>query len=53
MRNVPFTGIEWSFLMKDLGYDDSGIKYPSDIEMETIPSFLINEEALTDTTSLG
>ena len=21
MRNVPFTGLEWSFLMKDLGFD--------------------------------
>ena len=21
MRNVPFTGLEWAFLMRDLGYN--------------------------------
>ena len=26
LRNVPFTGLEWSFLMKDDGYDCNGNK---------------------------
>jgi hypothetical protein len=26
LRNVPFTGIEWSFLMSDLGFDQRGQK---------------------------
>ena len=24
MRNVPFTGLEWSFWFKDEGYDENG-----------------------------
>lgn len=24
MRNVPFTGLEWSFMFKDEGFDESG-----------------------------
>jgi hypothetical protein len=24
LRNVPFTGIEWAFLMQDLGFDQTG-----------------------------
>jgi hypothetical protein len=35
MRNVPFTGIEWAFLMQDLGYNQNGIKYLTDVEMST------------------
>ena len=27
LRNTPFNGIEWSFLAKDLGYDEDGMKY--------------------------
>ena len=27
MRNVPFTGIEWAFLMSDLGFDQQGLKF--------------------------
>lgn len=23
-RNVPFTGIEWSFQLRDLGYNEKG-----------------------------
>ena len=26
LRNVPFTGIEWSFLIADLGFNHSGVK---------------------------
>ena len=35
MRNVPFTGLEWAFLMCDLGFNQEGVKYldPADIEM--------------------
>ena len=25
LRNIPFTGVEWSYQMKDLGYDERGI----------------------------
>lgn len=32
LRNVPFTGLEWSFLMRDLGYSNTGIKIAKDIE---------------------
>lgn len=24
LRNVPFTGIEWSYQLKDLGYNEAG-----------------------------
>jgi len=33
MRNTPFTGLEWSFLLNDEGYDQSGTKWLTDIEM--------------------
>lgn len=33
MRNVPFSGIEWSYQMKDLGYDEKG-NLINDIEEE-------------------
>ena len=40
LRNVPFTGLEWSFWYKDSGYDVDGLKrIPSnrpDLEMETL-----------------
>ena len=29
LRNVPFTGIEWSFMFKDEGYDYDG--FPIDV----------------------
>lgn len=25
LRNVPFSGIEWSYQMKDMGYNEKGI----------------------------
>ena len=28
LRNVPFTGLEWSFWFKDSGYDANGYKFP-------------------------
>ena len=34
-RNVPFTGLEWSFWFKDSGYDANGFEFPkskSDLE---------------------
>ena len=36
-RNVPFTGLEWSFRFKDDGFDCDGIK----IQAEDDPEFLI------------
>jgi hypothetical protein len=35
MRNVPFTGLEWAFLMADLGFNQEGVKYTADVEMPT------------------
>jgi hypothetical protein len=33
LRNVPFTGLEWSFLMRDLvGYSNTGMPIAKDIE---------------------
>ena len=28
LRNVPFTGLEWSFWFKDEGYDANGYEFP-------------------------
>ena len=28
LRNVPFTGLEWSFWFKDSGYDANGYEFP-------------------------
>ena len=28
-RNVPFTGLEWSFWFKDSGYDTNGYEFPN------------------------
>ena len=28
LRNVPFTGLEWSFWFKDSGYDANGYAFP-------------------------
>lgn len=36
MRNVPFTGIEWAFLMQDLGFDQTGVKHMTDVEMHNM-----------------
>ena len=36
MRALPFTGLEWSFVLKDLGYDEEGYKWTLDDE-ETAP----------------
>lgn len=33
LRSVPFTGLEWSFQLKDEGYDENGNKL--DIEMSS------------------
>ena len=29
LRNVPFTGLEWSFWFKDSGYDANGYEFPN------------------------
>ena len=36
LRNVPFTGIEWAFLMQDLGFNQTGHKLQTDVEMSKI-----------------
>ena len=36
MRNVPFTGIEWAFLMREAGYSQEGVKYLTDDEIAQI-----------------
>ena len=36
LRNVPFTGIEWSFQMKDLGYNEKGELARNDDEEQAI-----------------
>ena len=33
MRNQQFNGLEWAFLLNDLGYDQTGVKWLTDIEM--------------------
>ena len=33
LRNVPFTGLEWAYLMKELGFTQGGIKYLDDVEI--------------------
>lgn len=32
MRNVPFTGLEWSFYFRDSGFDCNGKKLKADEE---------------------
>jgi hypothetical protein len=27
MRALPFSGLEWSFVLKDLGYDEMGYRW--------------------------
>ena len=34
LRNVPFTGVEWSYQSKDLGYDERGSWKRKDEEEE-------------------
>ena len=36
MRNVPFTGLEWAFLLNDEGFNQNGIKWLSDVEMSNV-----------------
>jgi hypothetical protein len=33
---VPFNGVEWAFLMQDLGYNQSGVKYLTDVELKNL-----------------
>jgi hypothetical protein len=48
LRNGPFTGLEWSFLLRDEGFSCSGEKLKesiADIEKEIPPHLLIKTEA--------
>ena len=36
LRNVPFTGLEWAYLMKELGFTQGGVKYLDDVEMRAV-----------------
>lgn len=38
LRNPPFTGLEWSFVLKDEGYDWEGEKLEEteELEMQTL-----------------
>jgi DHHC palmitoyltransferase len=38
MRNTPFTGLEWAFLLNDEGFDQSGTKWLTDVEMSVTQS---------------
>jgi len=39
LRNIPFSGIEWSYQMRDLGFNDKGEKSVRDEEeLSTISS---------------
>ena len=49
LRNVPFSGIEWSYQMKDLGYDEKGnlkssFKYDNESNSKDITNGEIIEE---------
>ena len=35
LRNVPFTGLEWSFWFKDSGYDANGYEFPKSADSES------------------
>jgi hypothetical protein len=35
LRNIPFSGIEWSYQMRDLGFNDKGEKALRDDEEES------------------
>ena len=35
LRNVPFTGLEWSFMYKDEGYDNNGYLIEEKVDTES------------------
>lgn len=35
LRALPFNGIEWSFMMRDLGFDEFGVKLSEDEEQRS------------------
>lgn len=49
LRNVPFTGIEWSFLMSDLGFNQMGQKLPS-VDVEMMSKFNVDDESTAEST---
>ena len=49
LRNVPFTGIEWSFLLSDLGFDQRGQKLPS-VDVEMMSKFNVDDESTAEST---
>ena len=51
LRNVPFTGIEWSFLMNDLGFDQKGRKLQS-VDVEMMSKFNVDDESTADSVDI-
>jgi len=51
LRNVPFTGIEWSFLMNDLGFDQKGRKLQS-IDVEMMSKFNVDDESTAESVDI-
>lgn len=47
LRNVPFTGLEWSFWFKDSGYDANGYEFPKDQESGRRPPVAVAAPAAT------
>jgi len=35
MRSLPFSGLEWSFVLKDLGYDEWGYRWENSLDLES------------------
>jgi len=49
LRSVPFNGIEWSFMLRDLGYDEQGEKLYFDAEHgKIVRSFEVTEREKKD-----
>jgi hypothetical protein len=51
LRNVPFTGIEWSFLLNDLGFDQKGRKLQS-IDVEMMSKFNVDDESTAESVDI-
>jgi hypothetical protein len=57
LRNVPFTGIEWSYQLKDQGYGDNHdvegklvLDAQEELEMSQISSRKVGDSSQTDNT---
>lgn len=42
LRNLPFTGVEWSYQMRDLGYNEKG--YINEMTEMTRNNLIFNED---------